>query len=74
LILYRVIRLHGSLKTSLVTYLMPPIALGYGALLLGESLSVATVGGLALILGGVALGSGAVRLARGRRAAALPEP
>ena len=74
LILYRVIRLHGSLKTSLVTYLMPPIALGYGALLLGESLSVATVGGLALILGGVALGSGAVRLARWRRAAPVPEP
>ena len=45
---------------------MPPIALVYGAVLLGESLTVATVAGLLLILGGVALGSGAVRLARSR--------
>lgn len=66
LILYRAIRLHGSARTMLVTYLMPPIALAYGVVLLGESLTVGTVAGLLLILGGVALGSGAVRLARSR--------
>ena len=36
LILFRALRLHGSARLSLVTYLMPPIALVYGALLLDE--------------------------------------
>jgi drug/metabolite transporter (DMT)-like permease len=64
LILYRAIRLHGSARTTLVTYLMPPIALLYGIVLLDESLTAASIGGLALIFAGVAIGSGAVRLAR----------
>jgi drug/metabolite transporter (DMT)-like permease len=64
LILYRALRLHGSARTTLVTYLMPPTALIYGALLLDEPLTAAAIGGLALILGGVALGSGAMRLPR----------
>jgi drug/metabolite transporter (DMT)-like permease len=72
LILYRALRHHGAARTSLVTYLMPPVALFYGALLLNEGISAATIGGLALILAGVALGSGAVRLAR--RAPAIQEP
>jgi len=72
LILYRALREHGAARVSLVTYLMPPVALFYGALLLDEHLTAATVGGLALILAGVALGSGAVRLAR--RAPAVQEP
>jgi drug/metabolite transporter (DMT)-like permease len=55
-----------------VTYLMPPIALVYGALLLDETITAATLGGLALILAGVALGSGALRLTR--RAAVVHEP
>lgn len=64
LILYRAIRLHGAFKTTLVTYLMPPIALFYGALLLSEPVSGGTIGGLVLILGGVALASGLVRPSR----------
>jgi drug/metabolite transporter (DMT)-like permease len=64
LILYRALRLHGSARTTLVTYLMPPTALIYGALLLDEPLTAAAIGGLALILGGVALGSGAMRVPR----------
>lgn len=64
LILYRMLRLHGSARVSLVTYLMPPIALVYGALLLDEPITVSMIAGLVLILGGVALGSGAVRLQR----------
>jgi drug/metabolite transporter (DMT)-like permease len=64
LVLFRSLRLFGSARTSLVTYLMPPTALVYGAVLLDEPLTAAAIGGLALILGGVALGSGAVRLPR----------
>jgi len=43
---------------SLVTYLMPGFAVVYGVTLLGEPLSGTAIGGLALILGGVALASG----------------
>ena len=64
LILYRILALHGSARLSLVTYLMPGFALVYGAVLLDEKITAATLIGLALILGGVALASGAVRLPR----------
>ncbi len=47
----------GAGYASLVTYLVPPIALVYGALFLGESVGVAALAGLVLILGGVALGT-----------------
>lgn len=73
LIVYRAYRYHGATRTSLVTYLMPPTALFYGWLLLGEHLTLATAVGLALILGGVALGSGAVALSR-LRAPVIAEP
>jgi drug/metabolite transporter (DMT)-like permease len=48
----------GAAFASLVTYLVPPIALAYGAVFLGERFGASAFGGLALILGGVALGSG----------------
>jgi drug/metabolite transporter (DMT)-like permease len=65
LILFRMLRLFGAAKVSLVTYLLPVTALFYGALILDEPLRAAALGGLALILGGVALGSGIRRPARG---------
>ena len=68
LVLFRVLALHGSARLSLVTYLMPGFALVYGAVLLDEEITATILGGLALILVGVALASGAVRLPR--RAAA----
>jgi drug/metabolite transporter (DMT)-like permease len=64
LVLFRMLRLHGSARTSLVTYLLPITALVYGAVLLDEPVTAAVLGGLALILLGVALGSGALRLPR----------
>src|SRR5438067_13520077 len=64
IILYRVLRSDGAAKVSLVTYLLPATALFYGVLLLGEPLTWQELAGLALILGGVALGSGAVRMPR----------
>jgi drug/metabolite transporter (DMT)-like permease len=56
----------GAAYASLVTYLIPPIALAYGAIFLGERFGAAAFGGLALILAGVALGTGGVRLRRQR--------
>jgi drug/metabolite transporter (DMT)-like permease len=64
LILFRMLRLHGAARTSLVTYLLPPIALLYGVTLLGEPLTAEEIGGMVLIFLGVALGSGVVRLPR----------
>ena len=60
----------GAAYASLVTYLIPPIALAYGAIFLGERFGAAAFGGLALILAGVALGTGAVGFARARQ----PQP
>jgi drug/metabolite transporter (DMT)-like permease len=61
LILFRMLRLFGAARVSLVTYLMPVTALVYGAAILGEDLRPAMLGGLGLILSGVALGSGVWR-------------
>ncbi len=64
LILFRMLALHGSSRLSLVTYLMPGFALVYGAILLDEQITPAILGGLVLILGGVAIASGKARLRR----------
>jgi drug/metabolite transporter (DMT)-like permease len=61
LILYRMLRLHGSARLSLVTYLMPPVALFYGALLLDEPVRPEAIAGLGFILAGVFVGSGKMR-------------
>jgi drug/metabolite transporter (DMT)-like permease len=73
LILFRVLRLYGSRRLSLVTYLIPAFAVFYGAVFLDEGVTVAALGGLALILAGVALASGA-RLLGARRTSAREEP
>jgi drug/metabolite transporter (DMT)-like permease len=59
LVLFRMLRLYGSRRVSLVTYLMPGFAVFYGAALLDEPVTLAALAGLALILAGVALASGA---------------
>ncbi len=63
----------GAAYAALVTYLIPPIALAYGAIFLDERFGAAAFGGLALILAGVALGTGAVGVARLRRARYMGE-
>ena len=72
LLFYAIIAGAGAAYASLVTYLVPPIALAYGAIFLSERFGAAALGGLALILAGVALGSGTMPLARRRREASLP--
>jgi drug/metabolite transporter (DMT)-like permease len=74
IILYRVLHSDGAARVSLVTYLLPVTALFYGVTLLGEPLTVEELVGMALILGGVAFGSGAVRLPRREPAPATPSP
>jgi drug/metabolite transporter (DMT)-like permease len=65
---------YGSSRASLVVYLLPVTALLYGALLLDEQVQLTAIVGLALILVGVALGSGVVRTVRRRQAAPAPTP
>jgi drug/metabolite transporter (DMT)-like permease len=63
---YRMLAAYGASRSSLVTYLIPLLAVVYGALLLDEPLTANAIGGLVLILGGVALGSGLFRYTRRR--------
>ena len=48
----------GAGKAALCGYLIPPLALAYGALLLDEEITPASIAGLVLILAGVALAGG----------------
>jgi drug/metabolite transporter (DMT)-like permease len=50
----------GASRAILVTYLVPPMALFYGATVLDEGISLVDLAGLALILLGVSLGTGVV--------------
>ncbi len=57
MLFFAILRGAGASRSILVTYLVPGVALGYGAVFLGEPLRATALVGLALILGGVALGS-----------------
>jgi drug/metabolite transporter (DMT)-like permease len=64
LVHYRLVTRYGSARSSLVAYLIPVFALVYGAAILDEPVRFTALLGLALILAGVALGSGLVRVPR----------
>jgi drug/metabolite transporter (DMT)-like permease len=51
----------GAARAVLVTYLVPSLALIYGAAFLDEEITAVAVMGLLLVLAGVALGTGTVR-------------
>jgi drug/metabolite transporter (DMT)-like permease len=70
LLFFALIQRAGPNYATLVTYLVPPIALFYGAVFLGESFGVIDFASLGLILVGVALATGSVRLASLRAARA----
>jgi drug/metabolite transporter (DMT)-like permease len=74
LILFRMLRLYGASRTSLVTYLMPGFALFYGAVILGEPVTASALAGLVLVLAGVALGSGLLQPWRRRQEAVSTAP
>jgi drug/metabolite transporter (DMT)-like permease len=74
LLYYRLLNRYGAARSSLVTYLLPPVALFYGVVILDEKITLNAALGLVLILAGVALGSGAAfrRGRRGREAKPAP--
>lgn len=61
LLFFAIVAGAGASRAILVTYLVPTMAVAYGVTLLDEPLTLAGIGGLALILAGVALGTGALR-------------
>jgi drug/metabolite transporter (DMT)-like permease len=74
-IFYLLIGTVGPARTMVVSYVAPGFAVAYGALLLGESITAATIVGLALIVGGswlAATGLMPTRI-RARRRERLPE-
>jgi drug/metabolite transporter (DMT)-like permease len=66
---YGLISGAGASRAILITYLVPTFAVVYGAALLGEPVTAAAIGGLALVLAGVGLGTGAVRPGKAARVA-----
>ena len=72
LLFFTIIAGRGAGYASLVTYLVPPVALAYGAIFLGESVGAAALIGLVLILGGVSLGTRKPRSASVPRFASAP--
>jgi drug/metabolite transporter (DMT)-like permease len=58
ILLYWLIERIGATRTSLVSYLLPPFALMYGALLLNEQVTAQQLAGLALVIVGVVLSNG----------------
>jgi drug/metabolite transporter (DMT)-like permease len=57
MVFFALLRGAGAARSILVTYLVPSAALVYAVVLLGEQVRVTALVGLALILGGVALGA-----------------
>ncbi len=74
LLFFTIIAGAGAAYASLVTYLVPPVALVYGALFLDERVGGAALAGLALILAGVTLGTRPPRWIRLRRSLPRPAP
>jgi drug/metabolite transporter (DMT)-like permease len=58
---FGLIQSAGASRAILVTYLVPAFALAYGAVFLDEAITAVALGGLALVLAGVALATGVLR-------------
>ena len=52
---YQIITSEGATVASIVTYLLPLVAIVLGVLVLGESITALMLAGIALVLAGVAL-------------------
>jgi drug/metabolite transporter (DMT)-like permease len=58
ILLYWLMERIGATRTSMVTYLLPPFALTYGALFLREPIPLNALLGLALVVAGILLANG----------------
>jgi drug/metabolite transporter (DMT)-like permease len=70
-LLYWLMERIGATRTSMVTYLLPPFALVYGALFLRERITVEALLGLALVVAGILLANGMLRPAGARQQGAV---
>ncbi|HET9553942.1 MAG TPA: DMT family transporter [Anaeromyxobacteraceae bacterium] len=59
---FRLIAAVGPARTIAVTFLIPPFALAWAALFLGEPVTPRTIAGAAVVLAGTALATGLVKL------------
>ena len=55
---FHILPRHGAGRVAMVTFLIPVVSLVIGAAWLGEDFTAQKLGGMALILSGIALGSG----------------
>jgi drug/metabolite transporter (DMT)-like permease len=60
ILLYWILDHLGATRTSMVTYLLPPFAMLYGALFLQEAIALGGVLGLGLVIGGILLSNGVI--------------
>jgi drug/metabolite transporter (DMT)-like permease len=70
-LLYWLMERIGPTRTSMVTYLLPPFALVYGALFLREQITAGALLGLGLVVLGILLANGVLRLPTARAAASV---
>ncbi len=52
---FRILQHWGATRTSMVAYLLPVVGIGLGALVLHENVSISTLIGTVLVIGGIAL-------------------
>ena len=52
---FRILQHWGATRTSMVAYLLPVVGIGLGALVLSEPISLSTIIGAGLVIGGIAL-------------------
>jgi drug/metabolite transporter (DMT)-like permease len=64
ILLYWLIDGIGATRSSMVTYLLPPFALVYGALFLSEPVHLNALAGLALVVAGILLANGVLQARR----------
>lgn len=62
IMLYWLMERIGATRTSMVTYLLPPFALVYGAIFLNEEITFNALLGLGLVIMGILLANGMLRL------------
>jgi drug/metabolite transporter (DMT)-like permease len=62
ILLYWLMERIGATRSSMVTYLLPPFALVYGALFLHERIALSALIGLLLVVAGILLANGVLRL------------